>query len=396
MSVSRTRIPEIEGIRGILSLIVLIGHANYFDTGRELVIPWFWGCMEVFFVISGYLITDIALEHGSSSNFRRTFLLRRCLRIWPLYYVVLLACLAETAVAVKVGRMEGFDPWPGLAQCLVFLQNLELANTIAGNPPVHSDQPYAFGHSWSVALEEQFYVLCAIVLPTFAVATGVANRRLVWMICGIVALSVLLRVFGMHWWLLVARFDGFGLGMLLAVLLRAAGVGLAGAGDSSLVNRQTAEKLIVGAFRVGSVAAVAVSVLSYWLPVAELHHEVWGAGPTIQTALAGMALFLYSVFGFGLVGFCVIRTGGSPLSVLRSAWFQLLGKISYSTYLWHIPVLLFSEAVFRKYLGVAAEFSMLASIPVALAVSYVSYTLIEHPFLSMGRKLRYGKWPHQI
>lgn len=391
VSVSRTRIPEIEGIRGILSLIVLIGHANYFESDIELVIPWFWGCMEVFFVISGYLITDIALEHGSSSNFRRTFLLRRCLRIWPLYYVVLFACLAATPVAMMVDRTESFDPWPGLAQCLVFLQNLELANTIAGYPPAHSDQPYAFGHSWSVAQEEQFYVLCAIFLPMFAVRAGSVNRKLVWIICGITGLSLLLRVLGMHWWLLIARFDGFGFGMLLAVLLRAAGKGLAGTGSGNSINRQAAEYLIHSAFRLGTLAAVAVSALSYWIPVAELHHEVWGGGLTIETALASAALFSYSVFGFGLVGVCAIQTGAPRLSALRSVWLQFLGKISYSTYLWHVPVLLFAEAFLRKYVGVPQGFSMLLAIPVVLVVSSCSYALIEHPFLTMGRKLRYYK-----
>ena len=383
------RIPEIEGIRGLLSVVVLLGHADYFNhsPGGTTVIPWFWAAMEIFFVLSGYLISDIVFQYArTSTNFYRTFFLRRCLRIWPLYYAVLLFCIGLTYIAVQRGWMPSVAVWPDLVQCFVFLQNIELTETLLGGAPRHHGQPYAFGHSWSLALEEQFYVLCALLVPLFISRTNRIHVALPFVLIATILVAAALRLTGMHWWLLGARFDAFGLGMLLATMLR-----LASDPDQSLLSPRRANALVRMAFRCGGISIITVILLSYMVPIPELNHEIWGQGATWQTALASMAVLIFSVFGFGLVGTCVIASGSPGLSALRRPWIRFLGEISYSTYLWHIAALLVMQFVLENTFGVPDEFSMLAALAPVLALSYCSYTIIERPFLNLGRRVHYSR-----
>jgi peptidoglycan/LPS O-acetylase OafA/YrhL len=375
------RITEIDGIRGLLSILVVIGHANYFGGSKDdLVIPWFWGTMEVFFVISGYLITGIALQNGASTaRFRTIFFARRCLRIWPLYYVVLAFTILLTYLVLPRGWLgDDFNAWPGLAQCYLFLQNVQLLDTALQNKPVLTALPYAFGHSWSVALEEQFYLICGLLVPFLLRRTG-GTRLLVKIIALAMIASFVLRVFGTHWWVLLSRFEGFGAGMLLAVYLQHR--------DSDRSSRQV--RLIKTFLGFGGVAALGFAALSYIYPLPAYQHAVWGGGPTFMTLFLSLSLLSYSAFGLGLVGICSIRSGAPVLGFLRSRWLQWLGMISYSTYLWHLPMLIIWNIVLFKYVGIPQEFSMLVAIVPTFLVSGASYYLVERPFLIVGSRVRY-------
>src|SRR5947209_20588091 len=79
------RIPELDALRGIAAVVIVIFHSN---TRR---MPWGWAAVDLFFVLSGFLITGIVLRHGGTRGFLGRFYARRALRIFPVYYLVILA-----------------------------------------------------------------------------------------------------------------------------------------------------------------------------------------------------------------------------------------------------------------------------------------------------------------
>src|SRR6201993_3521040 len=85
------KIPQLDAVRGIAILVVLVHNLSGFSfPPLSLITNYGWMGVDLFFVLSGFLITGILLDSKSSENYFRNFYARRCLRIWPLYYAVLL------------------------------------------------------------------------------------------------------------------------------------------------------------------------------------------------------------------------------------------------------------------------------------------------------------------
>ena len=109
------RIPELDGLRGLAALAVLLAHLG---EGRWPLVGWGWTAVNLFFVLSGYLITGIVLREGHAPGFWRAFYARRVLRIWPVYFGTIAAILA---VGPLVGRPAATA---GLPSYLTFTQNV--------------------------------------------------------------------------------------------------------------------------------------------------------------------------------------------------------------------------------------------------------------------------------
>src|SRR5262249_22627254 len=159
-----------------------------------------WTGVDLFFVLSGYLITGIILRHGAQSGFLVKFYMRRGLRIWPIYYIALavLVCL--------IMRMPEPLSLRSLPYYLTYTQHFPLywrnaAPTLA-----------PFDHTWTLALEEQFY----IIWPALVLLAG--RKRVVPLCIGVIALAVMAREGGYLAWsafserTLLGRCDGFALG----------------------------------------------------------------------------------------------------------------------------------------------------------------------------------------
>jgi peptidoglycan/LPS O-acetylase OafA/YrhL len=187
---------ELDAIRGVAALAVV---AYHLDPGT-----WGWGRtgVDLFFVLSGYLITQILLRHRGSGGLLAAFYARRGLRIWPIYYLALLACVAANPL---LGRPYPMD---GLIAHLTFTQNVPLY----WSGPVPPFTP-ALLHTWTLALEEQFY----LIWPALVALAG--RRRVAALAAAAAALAVGARARGFAATILVARCDGFALGGLLAALL---------------------------------------------------------------------------------------------------------------------------------------------------------------------------------
>ena len=147
-------IPELQGLRGLAVLAVVLYHCHPRLQGTWLYNAslWGWAGVNLFFVLSGFLITSILLEARDKPHYFRNFYARRALRIWPVYLLVLAICYANAPWFVGLSVFDAIKTAPWWAY-LLFLQNL-----------FHLTLPPAIGQTWSLAIEEQYYFVWAPVV----------------------------------------------------------------------------------------------------------------------------------------------------------------------------------------------------------------------------------------
>ncbi|HSQ66386.1 MAG TPA: acyltransferase [Polyangiaceae bacterium] len=203
--------PSLDGIRALAFALVFVGHA-----GLGELVPGGFG-VTVFFFLSGYLITSLLrIEHDATGTFDlRQFYLRRALRIWPPFYIVLaLAVAAEVA-----GLIHG-----GLHANAVGAQVVHLANYwIVWHG--YDGQPSGTGVYWSLAVEEHFYLLFPwLYLGLRRMVRSAGRQALVlWSLCGLVLAWRCVLVYGLHasedrtYMATDTRFDSILFGCALAV-----------------------------------------------------------------------------------------------------------------------------------------------------------------------------------
>ena len=336
------RIPELDALRGLAAVSVVAFHAwpTVFFLG--------WAGVDLFFVLSGFLITSIILEQHHDPRFLRIFYFRRLLRIWPVYFSVLAAVLVLNAFAPT--------PWPteGLPWHVVFLQNVQ---RYAGQDP--PGFIYSFYPSWSVALEEQFYLLWPALLAAFAF------RRVTGLVALMISASIALRIAGLHEHLLLARFDGLSAGALLAQLLRH---------EPSPAQRHRLRRvlLLIGAL---SLAYLAVYAARFW------RSPVTHWQPSLFAATSGAAL--------SLIGLVVLASGSPALRLLRRGSLLRLGLISYALYMWHMPVLNYVPGALERLGMTSAVLVNAITWPLVFGIPVASYWLLEKPVMRWRRLLPY-------
>jgi peptidoglycan/LPS O-acetylase OafA/YrhL len=342
------RVPELDSIRGLAAVGVMIYHlhptAFMFQGVR----------VDLFLILSGYLVTTIVLNRGEAGNFYQVFQARRILRIWPVYYLSLGALVAVNAC---LERSTAIDALPNY---LTFTQNIQRywSNTV----PLFKCY---YLHTWSLALEQQFYLFWPVVLLM------AGRRRLVGLALTLVAISVTARALGFHWWVLLARCDGFALGSILALIL----------GDRQRVE---AKRGVYGR-RLGLGAVAALTFLIATLPRA-LQFD-FDASMSLWPSLA--------VLGFNLVYFCLIGlvlcfSGHPALRVLRDPRLLYLGTVSYGLYIYH-PLVYVSVERLCSRLGVAESLWIdLVRLIASVALAALSWHQIERPFLALRDRFQYG------
>lgn len=220
------RLRELDGIRGLAILMVIVYHyLNYVDTKalpfmrlpcRLLDITW--SGVDLFFVLSGFLIAGILLDSRTSTTYYRTFYMRRFHRILPLYTVWLVAFSIGLFAVTRFGALQYstvFNSVIPLASFPLFAQNFFQAAR-------QSFGPAWMDITWSLAAEEQFYLLLPLIIRVLD-----RRRLFVFSLLAIAAapiLRVLLAAFGnpLHgpYVLLPCRADAFGIGVLISLLSR--------------------------------------------------------------------------------------------------------------------------------------------------------------------------------
>ncbi|GAC1471886.1 MAG: acyltransferase [Isosphaeraceae bacterium] len=347
------RVPELDSLRGLAALHVVLYHywGHTFPIG--------WTAVELFFVLSGYLITTIILKHHDSDQFMSSFYARRALRIWPIYYLVILALLGLNSF------FESRYPVGALPYFLSFTQNIQFywSNTI---PDFLG--PRWFAHAWTLAIEEQFY----LIWPALICLAG--RKYLIPLTAVFVVIPVWARSSGFNRVILLARSDGFALGGLLAAVLY----------DEEQLRRRSVEF----GRTLGLAGLAGAALLVAGTAFLRLGHSTLLAA--WETIWSGPKIFAYDLMYFAIVGLTICYSGHPMLQALRDRRCCYLGQISYGFYLYHMPILVgIGELCLAAGVGrpVWVEFLALAA---SIAIASISWKYFEKPILRLKDRFEYG------
>jgi peptidoglycan/LPS O-acetylase OafA/YrhL len=339
-------IVELDGLRGLGAIAVLLAHLpRGFVFGQARV--------DLFFVLSGFLITGIIIRGLDSPQFLRTFYLRRAFRTFPIYYLSLFVVYALNAVRHHPSETHGFSYY------LFYLQNIQW---YWGEEPPHTG--LSLEHTWTLAIEEQFYLFWPshlLLLTRLWGKTSTLYASLVFLIA-----PVILRTQGLDRFVLLGHSDGLALGSIIAYLYH-------------FLPQQSFRKLSTF---FASVAAVAFpAYFAIWWQWQRLG-DVAGSDASLDLATS-----IICAGYFGLLGFVVANAGKPFLGVLRYNVLGKIGRISYGLYLYHwiIYEALDDVVQFRWNLGQPYwldVFKIVSSFGVASA----SWNFIEQPILALRER----------
>ena len=375
------RIIELDGLRGLAILLVLVHHNLLFiqPSQGSWVRPLYnflllsWSGVDLFFVLSGFLIGGILFDHVASPCYFKTFYIRRFWRIVPIYGVICLtfwatrSVLLHGSVTTASALFGKAFPWHAYA---TFTQNFWIA--------LRGDDfgPAWLAVTWSLAIEEQFYLLAPLAIKL------IPRARFPWLLGGVILGAPLLRdlchslflpvfPFGplSAYVLTPCRADCLAMGMLVAWALR----------TPAALQMLNAHRL--------------------WLRIA------------IGAGLGGLAFFsiqdwrLYSrpmsLFGLSLLALfytavllhVVLFPNGVLGAILRCRLLTLLGTISYGVYLIHFPVGDLFHRLFRSQAPIfqtpADVWTSLGAIAVTLLLAVGSWKWLEKPLIQRGHRHSY-------
>jgi peptidoglycan/LPS O-acetylase OafA/YrhL len=320
----------LDGLRGVAVLLVVLGHtigvAGYGHRASALGVT-------LFFVLSGFLITTLLVEehHNSSRISLRNFYWRRSLRLLPALALVL---AFVTGVLAFGSLMHQW--WGSVGATLFYVANITKAAGVPFAP---------MGHAWSLAMEEQFY----LVWPLLLVALLRYRVRLLHVVTALLATSLV--VSGWRWFTWVTTGDEMRTAWAPDMRADALIVGCALGILFWLGRLKTSSRLTAGAW----IAAGSLALLVHgdWL---------WVWGISLMTTLSAMIL---------------IGTVSHGARWLEWTPMVKVGRVSYGLYLWHYVLM----SIFAAGEGMERLISVLLTLPVAFLMTALSYRCIEQPAL---------------
>lgn len=332
--------PEIDGLRAVAVLPVILFHSGFRTFSGGFV------GVDVFFVISGYLITSILLAELRDERFSLlTFYERRARRILPALFVAMLVSSVAGYFLLMPDEFKSFGQ--SLAATAVFSNNFLLALTTGYWDLAGHFKPLL--HTWSLSVEEQFYLIFPLLLLlTWRYASPSLKGLLFILFLSSLALSFWLVFAAPAWafYTLPTRAWELLAGALLAVFSRTNSRLDAGPSWNNVLSLS--------------------GLLMIVFPVFVFDGSVAVPGPLLLLPVAGTMLIL----AFSLQGTVVHR-------ILSSSLFVFVGLLSYSLYIWHQPVLAFLRAYAK---GEPDNLSIIMSLIFVFFLSVVSWKFVETPF----------------
>lgn len=357
--------PFLDGLRGLAILIVIPHNINAFNGAKEfeqipaIVSHAGWIGVQIFFVLSGFLITNQLLRDQGATNYFSSFYMRRVLRIFPLYYLALGFGLffVPHFMTLPPDKLESFSHAPWL---WVFLNNWTQP---------FSGSVYLFSHFWSLAVEEQFYLLWPVVVMWCA-----RGARLLQVCIILVLIALLCRYFTvcMHmseyaaYMLTVCRMDALAIGAAAAWVRPQV--------RQCLSNPKTAT--LAWWVCIGSLAGCAL--LSGVFDTGD-PFTITAGYPLLAVITAGMILVCSESKGAALPA---VTRALLSVSALRS-----VGRYSFAMYVIHFPLLQLAEQPIRSAfaaIGLPGAFVFVIGFTsVTYLLGIASYMLLERHFLSL-------------
>jgi peptidoglycan/LPS O-acetylase OafA/YrhL len=346
-----SRVPALDGVRGVAILLVVFGHYGMcliqskpgsITSYALACLRLTWCGVDLFFVLSGFLIGGILIDQRLSQSYFQTFYVRRACRIFPLYFLMLLA----------------FGNASPLAAYATFTQNIVMAaqNNLGSS---------WLAVTWSLAVEEQFYLLLPFVI------LYCAPRRLPWVLVGAIAAAPLLRL-ALNLWtgheteavyvLMPCRMDALLIGVLLAWHMR------------------RPEQFWLNPNKLAYVGFGTLFAGAAFLTVRYSSH----------TAL-GMSTFGYTWMAllFGCLLWLVLHRRGFLHAAMCFPPLRWLGTIAYGVYLMHVGLLQLMHGLILhrapQITGLGDATITLLALVVTLALAAVSYRYFEAPIIGLGR-----------
>lgn len=342
----------LDGLRGVAILAVFFLHygAGGIHSGSTLV-RWTatvcgfgWSGVDLFFVLSGFLITGILYDTQNHAEYYKKFYARRALRIFPVYYLFILIVFAIVPFAAWSKGHLFFLVYLGYPAAIIWPALVKL--------------PVRVIHLWSLQVEEQFYMVWPWLIRRLR-----SPRRILGLCAILVVVAPIARIAFPQWQYasLPCRMDDLAWGAALAILFR-----------SDLWTR--CQRSAWPFFAVSASATALICVV---------RHTTEHNDRLIST-------LGFSVIGIGCAALLVLSLG--PLSGFFSLGvLRIFGKYSYGLYLYHYPLTTLTERAkpfFDRY-PLGAITYVAACLAFNMAIAVLSFHLIEQPILKLKRRFAY-------
>ena len=367
-------LPGLDGVRGIAILLVMVFHlaqmkpASRMDRFFYQMTHYGWSGVDLFFVLSGFLITGILIDAKGTENYFRNFYARRALRILPLYCAFFAGLLflyplvggQQVANEALVLRQNQWWVWTHMVNWLVALTG-----------DLWTATPLGVGGFWSVSIEEQFYLVWAVVV------LALSQRKLLRLCIGLIIAAALIRfamvAMGASWTAIFtvtfARMDGIAMGATIAIIARSS----------------------IGLDSVKRFAPIVAALALTGLFVGEIIYRT-PYRLEDRLALAVQCTLFVWLWGALVVGTLVAAQGSFLQLLTHATILRTLGKFSFALYLFHGHMnRLFAKLGFDPESGVVIGGSVLpwqmlylaVSISFSLICAYLSWHLFEKHFLKL-------------